>query len=191
MRPLLCLFVLLTAILPGCASPKGPPELTLTTAQYPAAFEAAKDTLTSYRFELDRVDAAAGIITTKPKPSAGFATPWDEEQSGLNQELEDFLNDQLRRVRITFETAVAAGAGDPAPDLRTDPGPITGRIEVIVDRVRRAGWRLETTSMRYSSFTRDPALVERGMWPTYTVPLSQDPELAARLADGIRRRLEK
>jgi len=179
--------VLGLALLGGCAGSSGNTELTLTSAQYTDAFQAAKDALAEYRFELDRVDAGAGVITSMPKASQGIATPWDFEQSSFEQELEDLANRHLRRVRITFEPV--SPAEDPQQDLRTATGPIVGRVEVIVDRVRRAGWRLEPTSVRLSTFTRDPDLVARGMWPQYTVPISQDPEFAARLADGIRRRM--
>lgn len=176
---------LLLALLTGCAS-SGNPSLSLAPAQYPAAFEAAKDVLAAYRFDLDRVDAGEGVITTKPKATAGLVTPWDTEQSTLDDEVDDLFNQQQRRVRITFEPAQE---GPAAPDLRTYVGPVAARVEVVVERTRRPGWRLETTSIRYSTFTQDPALVDRGMWPQYTVPIAQDPELAARLADGIRNRL--
>lgn len=176
----------LLALLGGCAGSSGNADLSITPGQYAAAFEAAKDTLAEYRFELERVDAGSGVITSKPKASAGLATPWDREQGAATQEFEDLANRHLRRVRITFEPTTGAQAG---ADLRTAEGPIVGRVEVVVDRARRAGWRLEPTSVRFSSFTRDPDLAARGMWPQYTVPISQDPEFAARLADEIRQRL--
>jgi hypothetical protein len=186
LRPLAYAFA--AALLAGCASTPGTPDFAVAPGQYGAAFEAARDTLTSQRFLIDRVDAAAGVITTSPKATAGLATPWDEEQTTLDQEWEDLLNDQQRRIRITFEPAGAPpeGAGT---DLRQVQAPITGHVEVVVDRTQHTGWRLETTGLRYSSITEDPALRRRAMWPSYVVPFSQDPLYAGRIADEIRKRL--
>jgi hypothetical protein len=183
------LITALAALLAGCRAASDSTELTLTAAQYPAAFEAAKDALVASHFELERVDAGSGVITTVAKPSSGLATPWDTEQTTLEQEWEDLLNRQQRRVRVTFEP-VQATDGGAAADLRDATGPIVGRVEVTIDRVHRPGWRLETTSLRFSSFSSDPDLVARGMWPRYTVPVSQDPLLAARLTERIRERLD-
>lgn len=183
------LAVLMLAVLAGCAAPRlRSPEFHVAPGQYAAAFEAARDTLVAARFEIERVDAAGGVITTNAKTTAGLATPWDTEQSTLTQEWEDFVNDQQRRVRITFEPRTPP-AGDGPIDLRTVDGPMIGRIEVVVDRIRRPNWRLEPTSMRFSSFAQDPALAGRGMAPRYEVPFTQDPLLAARFAEQIRTRL--
>lgn len=162
--------------LAGCVSTQGgSAEVAIPAARYAEAFDAAKDILVASRFELERVDAAAGVLSTVPKPTAGLATPWDSEQASLAQEVDDVVNRHLRTVRITFEGA---------PDQ-----PRTARIEAVVERERRAGWRLDTTSLRYTSVTEDPALRARGMWPRYYVAIAQDPELSANLATELRTRL--
>jgi hypothetical protein len=175
----------------GCASaPPHDTSLPVAENQYPAAFNAARETLLSRRFELERVDARAGVITTKPKSTSGLATPWDTEQSSLDDEFEDLLNRQQRLVRITFEPAGEAAAGaQPPDDLRAFGGEVTARVEVVIERLRRPGWQLEPGAVRHSAYTQDPSLASRGMWPTYAVPFSQDPALAARLAEEIEQRL--
>jgi hypothetical protein len=194
------LVLLLLALLPGCASSGTSPDFAVPAGRYAQAFDAARDTLVGMRFELERVDAAAGVITTVPKPTAGLATPWDEEQSTLADEWEDLINDQQRRIRITFEPAsdgtppaVPPGPGSAAapPDLRTLSAPLVGHVQVTIDRVHRSGWRLETSSIRFSSQYEDPDLTARAMWPSYTVAISQDPPLAARLAERIQRSLSR
>lgn len=160
--------------LSGCASTGGgSSEVAIPAGRYAEAFDAAKDILIASRFELERVDAAGGVLSTVPKPTAGLATPWDTEQASLSQELDDVMNRHLRTVRITFEGAE----------------PRSARIEAVVERERRAGWRLDTTSLRYTSVTEDPALRARGMWPRYHVAIAQDPDLAASLATELRSRL--
>lgn len=185
---LLALLPLLTLAF-GCAStPRAKSgDFTVPTGRYAAAFDAARETLIARRFELERVDARAGIITTKPKSSSGLATPWDTEQSSFNQEVEDLLNRQQRLVRITFEPAAA---GDTQPeDLRAIPGELAARVEVVIERLHRPGWQIEPAAVRFSTYTHDPLLVQRGMWPTYAVPFSQDPAMAGRLAGEIELKL--
>jgi hypothetical protein len=178
----------LAALLAGCAAPR-PEEafFAIEPGRYADAFAAAKDVLASCRFELERVDARAGVLTTRAKPTSGLATPWDEEQTSFLMEWEDLLNRQLRRVRVTFRPALPAP--EPPPDLRLFDGPIAATVEVVIDRRRRPGWRVESTSIRLSSFTRDPALVDRGLWPTYDVPFTQDDRFAAVLGRRIAARL--
>jgi hypothetical protein len=175
----------------GCATP-GPQEAicTVEPGRYVQAFDAAKDVLASYRFELDRVDARAGVITTLPKPTSGLATPWDDEQSSLLDEWEDLVNQQFRRVRVTFEPAEPAPPDAPEPEVRLVAGPLVARVEVMIDRRRRPGWRVETSSIRFSSFTQDPSLVERQMAGKYDTPFARDERLAARIGHQIRLALD-
>ena len=174
----------------GCASSDpSPPRFDVPAGRYSDAFEAARDVLAAERFELERVDAGAGVLSTTAKPTSGLATPWDGEQSTTRQEFEDLGNRQQRRVRVTFEPE-PAGPEIPS-DLRQSGSALVGRVEVTVERIRRTQWRLETTAVRFSSFAVDPELQSRGMWPQYTVAVAQDPLLAGRLAEEIRRRLER
>lgn len=166
-------------MLTGCGSTPGGPEIAVAPDQYSDAIAATRDVLRSYRFRVDRVDAAGGVVTTAPKSSSGLATPWDGEQSSFTQELEDLGNNQERRVRVTFDRATT-----PDADER-----ITARVEVVVDRVQRPGWRPTPKSVRHSTVTMDPDLAARQMWPTYSVPIRQDHEFASEIAGKIERRL--
>ncbi|MFM9995808.1 MAG: hypothetical protein ACKVU4_08410 [Phycisphaerales bacterium] len=179
------------AVLPGCSGARGTgPAFDVPAAEFAAAFAAAKGALVDASFELDRVDARAGVITTVPKPTSGLATPWDGEQSSLGQEFEDLLNRHYRRVRVTFEPAGAEGAGGAVPaDLRAGGVATRCTVSVTIDRIRRPGWRVETSSIRLSSTSLDPEIVQRGMSPQYAVPMARDDRLARRLASSIERAL--
>lgn len=181
-RPLVVIATaLLSALgtLGGCGSTTEKPELSIASDEYSDAIAATRDVLRSYRFQIDRVDAAEGVVTTAPKSSSGLATPWDAEQSSFNQELEDLGNMQERRVRVTFDRATT-----PDADAK-----ITARVEVVIDRVQRPGWRPTPKSVRHSTVTMDPDLAARQMWPTYSVPIRQDPEFASEIAGKIGRKL--
>ena len=178
----------------GCAAHNSAPAtFHVSAGHYADAFNAARDTLRTMQFELDRVDARAGVITTRPKHSAGIAAPWDTEQSTLSQEWEDFTHEQYRSVRLLFEpteraAAIAQESGVSAlTDLRKFSGDITGIVIVVIKRKTRPNWRIDTTSIRLSSFARDPL----GGSGRVLVPIERDTRLEGRLARRIERRMTK
>lgn len=182
-----------TALVAGCASTPAPRQFTISdAAAYEAAFAAAKETLVHSGFDLDRVDARAGVITTLPHRTAGLATPWDRDQSSLSQEWEDFVNLHQRTVRVTFEPAPAAidDALPPDPVAGIDPstGSLRFRVSAVVERVRIPGWRVEADAVALSTYATDPSLAARGMSPRHIVPLERDTALEDRLAAEIARR---
>lgn len=178
---------ILAAMAAGCASrqaaPVQPPRLEVGAEAYAEAFDAVKDELRRLGFRLDRVDARAGVITTQPLDSAGFATPWMQVESTGRQEVEGYLHRQRRRVEASFTSE-----GEPA-DLRLAGGEIGVTIRVYEDRVYRHGVQLHPTSVRLASVARDPALEAIGAQPSFAAPLGQDERLARRIADRLRDRL--
>lgn len=183
----------------GCAS-QGPTRTTLELApgQYAGAFEAARAVLIEMDFDLNRVDARAGVISTRTRQTAGLATPWDAQQTGLGDEFADLVAAHARSVRVTFEPRGApdaqidspAGLGTRPVDLMGDDGPLVMRVSAVLWRRQRPGRRIETESIRRSGFWRDPMLIRRRMQLAYAVPVRQDPDLAARIAQRILARLE-
>lgn len=149
----------------------GPGEpATVAFADYPAAFDAARAVLGEYRFVLDRVDAARGVITTYPKPTAGLATPWDREQSSLAEEGQDLAHQHERVCRVVFEPEGA---------------PERARIEVSVLRTHRPGWRVETDALRLSTHAVDPVARRAGIGAEFAEVVRTDPALERRLAARI------
>jgi len=168
----------------GCSQHKPIDSFTVAAADYPAAFEAAKRVLVDERFELDRVDFRAGIITTRRKDTSGLATPWDTEQSTLTDEFDDLLNRHARLVQVKFVPAgstEAPSADDASLDVASASSPLTVRIDATVYRERWPGRRIEPKAVRFSSFTRDTDLATRGLWPRFQAPHESDHLLTHRL----------
>lgn len=190
---ILILLVATAGLGAGCApSAEGPRQFTVAPGQYAAAFDATREALRELHFDLDRVDAASGVITTRPHFSPGLFEPWDPTQTGLSQEWEDTVNMQAREVRVTFSPARAEVAGsaeaDAEADLRATSDELTGSVWVTLLRQHRAGRRLDSEWVGGSSFSIDPELRSRAGL-RYRVPLKRDQRLEARLADAIRERL--
>jgi hypothetical protein len=175
-----------TLLIVGCTQAKRDQPIAVAPAEYPAAFEAAKRVLLDFRFELDRVDYRAGIITTRRKDTSGLATPWDAEQTSFNDEVSDLLNRQARLIEITF---VPASALEPSGSVAESTSPLTVRIDVTKLRERWPGRRIEPKAVRFSTFTRDTDLASRGLWPRFQAPYEGDEPLAqrfeARLAEQL------
>lgn len=179
--------------LAGCGSP-GPMRSTVDLApgQYAEAFDASRAVLGEMGFAVDRVDARAGVVSTQLRATAGLATPWDPQQTGLGDEFVDLVAAHARSVRVTFEPTGLADPDAPQPvdrataDVAIDPdGPLVMRVHAVVWQTQRPGRRIETESIRRSGRWVDPALIARRMQPTYTVPVHGDPDLAARIAQRI------
>ncbi|MCC6676693.1 MAG: hypothetical protein IT436_06075 [Phycisphaerales bacterium] len=188
-RAVMATSIVLAGLLAGGCHSAAPGPVDVAPGQYQRAFEAAKESLRESYFQLDRIDAAAGVITTQAKTTGGLMTPWDPDQSSARQEWEDMLNQQSRVVRVWF--APVDPAADVRDDLRTYTGPVRADIEVVVLRTARPNWRVQTKAVTMSRFTRDPAAIERGIGYNYDVPETRDPKLGARLGAAIRERLAK
>lgn len=218
------LVAILTVLLPlvGCSSSRATDRsASIAPGQYPAAFDAAREVLRDYKFTLSRIDARAGVIMTEPRFSYGIASPFDPVHLSARDSVRDFMNQQDRRVRITFsrpgedpppelEAGAAETPADAPPmkgapadglmldnsrvpvigeDLRAESGTLIMHVDVVIDRIHHPHRRLETSSIRQSTFAQEPALGERGMQPTYSVPRERDDKLAAKLLADVLDRL--
>lgn len=160
----------LVLALSACATREGPSQTSIPgledQASYEAAFQAARDELRDRGYLLDRVDAAAGVITT--------------QRSGVPGGVGDVLNRQRHYVRVTFS---------PPGGEVVEAGSRTVDVRVITERVSRPGWRVPPASVRLSSTTADPSLDDRGLRPVYAVPIEDDASASAELLGAIRRRI--
>lgn len=172
----------------------------LETLEYAKGFEVVKNVLRDYRFELDRIDARHGVITTRAKPTAGVVTLWDKEQSTAGQEAEELINQELRAVRVEFVPAGADShqrstltptdiADADLKDLRNEQQSL--RIVVTVNqlRVHRPGRQPSTKSIRSSTMYADPELSRRGVAPMAIEELGRDEKLESRLLAAIEKQL--
>lgn len=187
---LLALTCLCLAVSPGCATAPiaehvrpEPGVFDAPGGGYQAAFEKAKDTLREAGFELDRVDARAGVITTHPRASAGFATPWTGVETDPGQMLDGTFNAYRRTASVSF-VPLEAFAGD---DLRACPTPLRGTVTVRTTRSLHPPTRLTPASIRLASRPIDP---RAGSAPPSTDEEGRDDlPLAEQLAVRIREQL--
>lgn len=175
----------LLASLGGCNA-AGPPTFDVQVGQYQQAFNATREVLRDLNFELERVDAAQGVITTRDLSSAGFATPWDQVQTTPEQELADLVNNQSRRVRVVF---FPAGEGADPIDPPSSDVACVGDVHVVIRRVQTALVRPNSRSVSLTTTAVDPALTAKQIWSTYEVPVSRDEALERRIARAIEAKL--
>jgi hypothetical protein len=172
---------LLGVLLTGCTAPSGIVEFEVSADRYAETLDVVRETLRDARFEVDRVDAGAGLVSTYPKSTAGLATPWDGEQMTLDAEISDFVNQHERVVRVMFEAEDG--------NLRSGIGTLRAQVEVIVYRVRRGGWRVETESVSRSTHAQDPLAASRGQPWRFSQAIRRDDAFASVLAARMRKQL--
>ncbi len=198
MRPLLACAALLAAIcLIGCATaPKPGGAVRVDAGGYDQAFDRARDSLVDLGFTLNRVDAAAGIITTQPLPGRGLAAPWERQQATLPSRIADAAHTQSRTVRVEFLPVYASDAlASDAPRSQIEPGPmprtlgstepVVARVTVLIERLYRPGLRPQVADVVRSRRTYDPSL---SGGREFSVVIKRDEPLedliAGRIADG-------
>lgn len=186
------LALLLGLMLGGCAKEAPTPaSFRITSAEYSAYFDAAREALRDHRFDLDRVDARSGVITSQPVAAAGWATPWIDHASTSGQATNDLIhrNRRLATVRfspVTAATDVARPIDPVSEDLRAFEGTIEVSVSVVLEEVYRAGRRVSPTSIRLTSFSEDPRSEAIGGQRLRSRTVGSDGALGARLADQIR-----
>lgn len=151
MRPA---FLIPIAVLAACTAKPQPTVLSFPSDRYADAFQAAKDTLRDFEFELDRVDARSGVITTLPRAWSGAATPWLPYSSTPRDAWEGLVQFEHRSARIEFRPADPTVPPD--VDLLEYKGEISSTVSVGVERVYRPGRRVDATGVRLASRASGP-----------------------------------
>ncbi len=191
-RVLIALFAA-ALLLGGCASEQsGTASFRIPSAEYPLYFEAAREVLRDNHFTPERVDARAGLLSTAPVSSAGWATPWIDHAGSFSQSTNDLIQRNRRIATIRFSPVTdatnRATALDPvSADLRRFEGTIEVSVSVVIEQVYRPGRRLSPTSIRLATYTDDPRDERFGPEQLVTRIVGNDPDLAARLADLLAR----
>lgn len=177
------LAAVLFAALSSCSAPTAPTEFTLSAGRYADAFAAAKDVLREYEFELDRVDAIAGVITTAPRASSGLATPWIPHASDLSGAFRGVAQFEQRIAQVEFDRSAR-------PVVGAESEILTCRVAVAVERFHKPGRRVDATSVRLRSFARGTEDDRPVGGCPFAVGRGDDAGLASRLVRAMRTRLE-
>jgi len=147
------MLLLVVFALTGCTgSPKPAPgsnAFEIEASAYTGVFRQAKRVLRDANFTLDRVDARHGIITTKPRPSVGFLTPWLGHHKNFEQSCFGIVNREQRIASVTFMPT----GNDGSVDIRFYEGTLTVQIDVHVERIEQPGRRHDASGIMYSSFS--------------------------------------
>lgn len=176
----------------GCAKQTPEPaSFRIPAAEYSVYFDAARETLREFQFDIDRVDARSGVITTQPVAAAGWATPWIDHASSFDQATNDLIHRNRRIATVNFSpvndaTDVARPVDPVSEDLRTFEGTIEISISVLLEEVYRSGRRASPASIRLSSFTTNPSDSRLGVEQLRTRIVGADPALAERIARSFR-----
>ncbi|GAB4519805.1 MAG: hypothetical protein Tsb0013_23540 [Phycisphaerales bacterium] len=182
-RAILLMLVVLPSM--GCRNAQGPDVYAGTTSttvtDYPRAFDASKDVLREMGFELDRIDASAGVISTRPRTGSGLATPWIPSASPLN----DLAHRNRRTALVRFTPADT----DTVDDLRTYTGAIDVEWRIEIERVYVPGRRPSPTSVRLGGTWRDRDLPVDADRSRFARSIDTDEELATRALKSFLARL--
>ncbi len=118
--------------------------------------------------------------------------------------LEQEVSGQIEAATAAGDASAAGAGAPPVPasvpspvpaaaegDLRLATGPLAGRVEVVLLRQHRPGYRAETESARLGSTWVDPLLAERGLGGAPFIALRRDDPLAATLTRRVVKRMER
>ncbi len=167
------------AHLAGCAGApvrKESGSFVVPESDYQRTFVAAKDVLRDAGFTLDRVDASRGVISTRPRASSGFATPWIEHSTSPGAGAAGVLHRERRVATVRFDR----------PDPGNESGEtIVAHVEVTVQRLGAPGRKPDPASIRLTSTWTGGAGPGSGQTAFSTMEERADPALSARLARQI------
>jgi len=179
----------------GCARPPaGPAFLTIESARYREAFDAAMAASRANDMSPSLRDRRLGIIDTDPSIAGSIIEPWRNGNDSMAQAWENTLVLQRRRARFEFTPAsfrepqgtavpdLLGVAGSPL-DLTTYQGAVELRVSVVVERSFTPGIRRDTWSSRNTTRTvvRRPASSPETPTTQFWTPVARDTAFERRL----------
>lgn len=205
------------ALLPACNSMDGPEVISLSSAEYPAYFEACLDQAREAGMPAALADRTIGIIETTPRHIGSIFEPWRQDSTGIVQGAEATIQYERRRVRFEF---VPAGFTLPAPsgearltgpdvpgsladdrrfDLEHYEGEVQLRAWVYVERAFTPGlkpgtWSLSLTTTWTDPITNNPYRSSTDTTtrsPTTWTPISRDEAMERTLLANVQKQLEQ
>jgi hypothetical protein len=209
-------YAALLTLLPACNSMNGPDVITLTSRDYPAAFDACLDQARDVGMPAVLSDRSIGIIETKPRHIGSFMEPWRLDSSGLEQTAGSTIQFERRRVRFEFVPVgftlppprvegALTGANVPGSvpaerrfDLEHYEGAIELRTWVYVERGFTPGlkpgvWSLSLTTTWTDTVTNMPADGGRNdtttRSPTQWTPIARDEAMERTLMERVQEQM--
>jgi len=202
----------------GCATSTGPTTVAVGPGRYAQAFSITKDEIRRLGFQLARVDARSGVITSQTQSTAGLATPWTHTEASFDDRVDSFFHRDQRRISISFDVADEAHAGKPDDepagsdqvestaelgagetglievgpveiDRRSWEGELVCTVSVAHERLHRSGLRLSPAGILLSNVTTTGDDPESGPPVPIVREMEMDTHLASKLARMIRDRL--
>ncbi len=172
----------------GCAA-KGPTSFRVPEGRYAEVFDIAKDEVQKLGFELVRIDARGGVITSGAVVTAGLATPWTRTEASFGEEFGSFLHRDQRRVSVHFTPEVVE---EEAPvgnvDIRAFSGVLDCNVVAIREILHRPGLRLSPVAVRLSSVSPTGLTDDPDTDPIVRT-VGEDKALSQKLARRIEKRL--
>jgi hypothetical protein len=175
----------LLAALLACGSTETGRTIEIAPGEYPLALNATRDALRASGYTVERVDAAAGEVSTMEKTVAGLATPLAPENRAASGLVADTLSNRPRTVRVRFRDA----SNPDAPP--TADGPVRAEVDAIIWRRLNPNWRIETETTAGNTIWIDPLMARRGVTAATPVPLKRDDRFASVIAKRITDRIER
>ncbi len=187
----------------GCAGPpEGPAFLTIESARYREAFDAAMAASRANDMSPTLRDRRLGVIDTEPSIAGSVIEPWRSGNDSLSGAWENTLVFQRRRARFEFTpasfrepqgTGVAdlLGVAGPPLDLTTYDGAVELRVSVIVERSFTPGIRRDTWSSAGTTHTvvRRPVTSPDAPTTPFWTPVTRDTAFERRLLAEVARTL--
>lgn len=159
-----------------------PAAMTAAEKDFDAVWQAAHRTLREYRFELDRQDRRAGVITSLPMTGMHFFEFWRKDAARPVELGESTVQTIYRTAKVAI--------GPTAPGART----YQARVDVLLRRSDKPTQQAASTSRAFSFFNTtgrsrtQKTLLESG-WSqdplTGYVELGHDRSLEAKLTAAI------
>jgi len=174
------LLLMMLGVLAGCRTGTVT-SLPVEPGGYADAFTGVTEVLRAQGYELERVDARAGIITTRPLASSGVWTPWITSERTARDEIESSLHRQRRLAEVRFLGTQG--------DFRLTPDPLRLEVRVSVERVYQPGVRVTPASVRLRHVSEDPGLDLPRDEPVFAVSMRSDQAAAAYLTGLLAERM--
>ena len=175
--------VLWTCLLSGCEvaytePATQPAPRTAAEEDFEAVWQASRQTLRSYHFELDRQDRRDGILTTGPMTGMHFFEFWRQDAARPADFAESTFQTVYRTARVTVQP------------VKGRPGTYHAQVEVFLRRSDRGPANVTSTSDAYSLVNPRRGPRRRGGQPgepgaDQIVELGNDRGLEAKLTAAI------